>query len=192
LNAWSSPELRTITLPRLRRLTAFINSEDEETFVAFLNNHLASLEELDFGVREKFGRKLFEAIMKHCGNLKKLHLKVKELTGYWREKVDWSFLAGMKRLRDFQISRPYCFDIDAHSYGNGPTFLESLPRSQIQRLIFKGIRDHTSFWETQTYDAEREENVEIEPELQFKLELLGNFHNLRSLSFHRCGNAIDD
>jgi len=73
-------------------------------------HNLASLEESDIGVRERLGKSLFQAITKSCTDLKKVHLKVKEFSGYSIAKVDWSFLEGIKRLQDFQISRSYCLN----------------------------------------------------------------------------------
>jgi len=186
---WKSEELKTMIFPKLKRLTATIGPEEQETLEAFLSNHSKSLEELDIAVdvtEVKFSSSLLRTIKKLSTNLKKLHLQAEEFEG---DTVDWSFLREMKCLQDFRISRPYSgpfFEVNEQGYGTGPRFLESLPRNQLQRLSFKGIRDGKSFWKTKIG------NDTMEPDLQLKLDLLGGFRNLKCLRFERCGNAVDD
>jgi len=144
------------------------------------------LEELDVNVRKEFDRSLFQAITKHCGNLRKLYIKAKYFIGFGTQKPDWTFLARMTHLRDFQIRRQYSSVGQLLSYGDGPKFLQSLPREQMQRLSLKGI-DNPGFWKTLNNDL-----VLIEPDLELKLDLLRGFRNLKQLSFLRCGNAVDD
>jgi len=191
LNAWSSTKLKTMIFPRLKRLTASIDYDDQWILKAFLFNHLTSLDELDIAVvRGKFDRNLFQLISSSCASLQKLHLKAKDFSrGGNLPNLDWSFLGGMKRLEDFDIARPFSNpdrEIYEHLIGTGPRFLESLPRHQLQTLRFKGIKKRSSFWRTKLG------NVYVEPDLSFKLDLLSGFRNVKVLSFDRCGNAVDD
>jgi len=105
LNVWSCTEVNTLIFPRLKRLTATVDSDDQEMLKAFLTNHLrTSLEELDIAVvRGKFDRGLLQVIATNCANLKKLHLKAKDFER--GGNVDWSFLGGMKRLEDLDCVR---------------------------------------------------------------------------------------
>jgi len=101
-------------------------------------------------------------------------------------KVDWTFLQGMKRLKDFQVSRPSCKEPNRESYGTGALLLESLPRNQLERLGFRGIGAKSSggFWKTN--------NGDVELQLPFKLDLVRGFRNLKRLSFRHCPDALDD
>jgi len=79
LNAWSSSELRTMILPRLKCLSAFINSADEETLKRFWIVTWRRWKKLKLECGRDSEKVFFHTIAQHCGNLKKLHLKVREL-----------------------------------------------------------------------------------------------------------------
>jgi len=129
--------------------------------------------EVDVVVRRRihFGKNLFDIIRQLSPCLKKLHLQAfmfADEEGFEIPKVDWTFLAEMKCLRDFQLARPRCPVPNWKSYGNGTILLESLPRNQLERLGFRGIGfKRVGFW--------RKDVSDVEPELSFKLDLFRGF-----------------
>jgi len=91
----------------------------------------------------------------------------------------------MIRLRGFQLSRPSRKHANREAYGNGTRLLECHPRDQLQRLGFRGIRRRTwVFWKTS--------ELEDEPELSIKLDLIRGFVNLKRVSLRYCSDAFDD
>jgi len=183
-----------VTLPRLRSLSATVsNRAQQDSLKDFLANaNKDCLEELGVVVRThedyQFGKNLFDVIRQRSPTLKKLHLqafKFVDEEGNAMSKVDWTFLGGMKYLRDFQLTRPRCVEPNLKSYGNGTILLESLPRNQLERLGLRGIGFNSfGFWRTDVNDKE--------PELPFKLNLLRGFRSLRRLSLCYCCDALDD
>jgi len=180
------------TLPQLNSFTVTLptwNYQSSKRLKDFLADH-PSLEELDVSDdKAGFSLSLLYGIKEHCPNLRKLHLKaiyfVDSESEVYERKVDWTFLKSMTRLKDFQISRPNCFDYKREWYGNGIRLLQALPRHQLERLSFRGIGVKCGFWK-------QDDDLEGEPDLAFKLELLHGFRNLRRLSFYRCRDAVDD
>jgi len=190
LDFWKQDDdIGALKLPRLKILTVTIDKAEQETLEHFLVHH-ESLEEIEIAVRSAFGKNLFDVIQQRfCPNLKTLHLKAKNFVDSVRgrvQTVDWTFLGTMTQLRDFQLSRPYCNNnANWEAYGNGRRLLESLPRDQLERLGLRGIGTGAAgFW--------RSDEVETEPSLSIRLDLLGGFRNLRRLSFYRCRDAVDD
>jgi len=194
LDFWEQKEICAVKLPRLKLLTGTVEKTDQDTLRDFLVNHDDTLEEVDVAVRGEFGKNLFEVVKQRCcPKLIKLRLKAKKFVdvvrGEGREKfIDWTFLGTMTRLKDFQLSRPKCINAQWEAYGNGTRLLESLPRNQLERLGLRGIgfgrRNFCGFW--------RNNDLEIEPALELKLNLLGRFQNLRCLSLRYCPDAVDD
>jgi len=187
---WKQVDLCNVKLPRLRILSVTIHmyKTDQETLRRFLVNH-DSLEEVDVAVREEFGKNLFYVIRQLYRNVRKLHLKAKKFVdivgGSELTIIDWTFLRAMTRLKDFQLCRPFCDNANWGAYGNGSRLLECLPRNQLERLGFRGIGARPGgFW--------RSNDLEVEPELSFKLNLLRGFLNLRRLSLRYCTDAVDD
>jgi len=189
--------IRALTFPCLRSFTTIVYESDQDELGDFLANH-QMLEELDVLVDWELTASLLDVIILRSANLRKLHLSthqfVESLGG--REKtVDWGFLGGMTRLKDFKIvrlnSRPF---YDWADYGNGAYFLQSLPPNQLERLSLEGIGYGTTdcgFWRYKhassgLYDAY------LDHELTSKLELLRRFRNLKRLSIRRCPDAVDD
>jgi len=187
--AWRSMDVTAVTLPRLKRLKVVLQFPQNPTFEAFLDR-LPLLDELDVVVLDSslfvslaVNISLLEVIKRRCANLKKLYLKLRHISGVQGE-VDWSFLAEMKHLKDFQINRRgHCRDSN-YLFGTGQRFLTSLPKNQLERLSLQGIDDYCGFWNHLQGDPE--------PPLQLKLELLSGFRNLKRLSFDCCANAVDD
>jgi len=189
LDFWEQQNICAVKLPRLKLLTGTVRKTDQDTLRDFLVNHADTLEEVDVAVKEEFVKNLFDVIkQRFCPKLIKLRLKSKKFVdsvGGREEFIDWTFLGTMTRLKDFQLSRPKCNNANWEAYGNGSRLLESLPRNQLQRLGFRGIGWRTcTFW--------RRNELDDEPELSFKLDLLRGFLNLRRLSLRYCPDAVDD
>jgi len=183
-------DICAVRLPRLKTLTATVFDVYQGPLKDFIDNH-DSLEELVVHVKEEFEENLLDVVKQRCPNLKKLHLQAKEFVdsiGRRRQEqisVDWTFLRGMTRLQDFQLSRPGCNNANWQAYGNGSRLLECLPRNQLERLGFRGIGARAGgFW--------RNDAMESQPELLFKLDLLRGFVNLKRLSLRYCPDAVDD
>jgi len=143
-----------------------------------LNNHLTTLEELDFEAREFLDRSLFQVIAKFSANLRKLHLNSNLFVGSDGEPIDYTFLKDLKQLKDFQIRQPYIPNENVELLESSPGLFESLPRYQLQRLGFEDVSER-GFWGA------------IAPDLEFKRNLLTGFRNLNHLSFCRCA-SVDD
>jgi len=195
VNVWksSSDDIRTVTMPHLRSLTATVSPAGSFNFGTFLINH-PKLEELDVGVldldfdicRDRRVA-LWEAIKRHCtGNavVKKLHLRFSEwFFSSSGAKDDWSFLEGMKAMIDFQLVSTFGW------LECGFRLLETLSRNQkLERLSLQGMHVAGGFWRFHY----RDEIVSRETPLAKKLELLRGFRSLKRLSFRRCPNAVDD
>jgi len=202
LDFWHDDRFGTVSLPRLTCLNVTVLGEGQKPLSDFLAN-TPSLETLDLAVvQSALGWRLFESIKRRSANLKKFHLQVKMFCRFFNsegseERVDWSFLGGMGRLKDFQLSRPTCENARWPIYGTGTRVLQELPRNQLERLGFEGIgerRDEWGFWKTRLCDREpRNGNVVyFEPNLGYKLKLLRGFRNLKRLSFNRCLDAVDN
>jgi len=194
---WEMEEMKAIMLPNLKRLEVSITPSGQEVLCVFLTNH-PLLEELNVAVSKEFGRSLLAAIQGRSSKLKKLHIKAKTFAGFGDEggRVDWSFLGGMAELKDFTIAHPHNPETNFESYGTGPQFLECLPQEQLHHLSFKGIgHSLLGFWRTRNGLLAEDEHgnmVSSELGLDMKKDLLRGFQNLRSLSFIRCPEAVDD
>jgi len=179
-----------VKLPRLKISTATVYKADQDTLKDFLAKH-ENLEEVDVAVRREFRKNLLDVIKQRCPNLRKLHLKAKkfvDFVGGSEQTIDWTFLRAMTRLKDFQLSRPFCKNPNWEAHGSGTRLLESLPRNQLERLGLRGI----GFGRRNFCGFLGNHDLEEEPELPFKLDLLRGFLNLRRLSFFRCPDAVED
>jgi len=177
-----------VSLPHVNILTVTIYNKDQESLKNFLIENQGSLVELDVAVKDKFGKNLFDVIRQRSPTLRKLHLTTDRFIDFTGrdEKVNWTFLRGMKQLKDFQLARPSCNEPNWELYGTGPELLKLLPRNQLERLGLRGIGTsrQLGFW--------RPNYGEPEPELPLKLDLLRGFRNLRRLSLRYCTDAVDD
>jgi len=179
---WSCDDLRTLTVSRLKCITATIEDyKGQESLEAFLKNHLSSLKELDISLKDEFTRTLFQVIKRLSPSLKKLHLRAKYFThdSYIQggeEEIDWSFLKGMNHLKDFKIVQTSKSKKRETEYL--PSLFECLPLNQLERLSCKGIKD-TGFWKI-TNSALDDFNLD------------GSFRDLRRLSFRRCKNEVNN
>jgi len=183
-----------VTLPRLKSLTAATGvylTSAQDSLKDFLANH-PTLEELDVDTEVVLYKSLFDVIKSRSANLRKLHLKTKwfvdPATKEGEEKVDWTFIGEMKRLKDFALARPFCKNAGWKKYGTGTLILQCLPQNQLERLSLDGIgaRD-CGFWRLPDVLGRY-----IDIELTSKLALLGGFRNLRNLILRRCPDAVDD
>jgi len=197
LDVWENKAIAGYKMPRLTSLTATTRRKGQETLERFVANH-PSLEALDIAATNKLNGILFNGIRERSANLKKLHLKAKNIDvpgierGDGIMEVDWSFLERMTRLKDFQLSRPQCKDPKWEVYGNGSSILQMLPRHQLERLGFRGIGDKMyDFWKFSRFFTNGLV-ISGERELRYKLDLFRGFVNLKRLSFNRCPDAVDD
>jgi len=159
LNVCKSRELETRIFAKFKCLTVTKDYDQQRILDSFLVNYLTSLEELDIALCEYMND--ITTIATCCNDLKKFHLKTKQNDYVY---IDWSFLGGMKSPNDFHVCWPYTrCGFHKLDYGCGLRFLESLPRSQLQRLSLKGITDMGLFWTTKI-----DNNLIVHPDLQFK------------------------
>jgi len=186
LDIWVNAEITAVTLPHLTFLKVKVKVRGQDNLKGFLANH-PSLEELDVSAENKMKRSLWDVIKERSAHFKKLHLETKKFVdseGKLEERVDWTFLAGMTRLKDFALVRPYEVNAKWLKFGSGGHILDSLPKNQLERLSFIGIsgRDiDKGFWSR--WDAQ---------DIPDKLEVLRGFRNLKRLSVRGCPKAVDD
>jgi len=189
--AWKAyDDICTVTLPQLKSLTAVLNADVTVNFETFLVNH-PTLEEFEICVINDSihgMRGFWEAIKRRCtassAYLKKVHLNISVLLTCTDAKDDWSFLAGMKNLEDFQLQSYF----GSGWLGSGERLLACLPRNQkLQRLSLDRMDFAGSFWR---YCSEKKGRRRVP--LDTKLEYLRGFHNLKRLSFRQCRDAVDN
>jgi len=175
-NLWGNEDLEAIAFPCLKKLTTALSVPQVkiESLIAFLKKN-PLLEELTLVIAGPCERKLVQTISL-LFNLKKLHVKAKVIGKFDMEcslsNYDWSFLCGMKYLKDFRAAIVYDKDLFVF-----PDLVTWLPRSQMERLAFKSI----------VFPCMR--NLR---EVRDRNFYFSQYKNLKRLSIYRCANFADD
>jgi len=145
---WDS--FHSVKLSRLNSLSARVGSDNvqQDYLENFLVENQDTLLEIDIRVDNGLKKGLFDVIRHRSPYLTKFHLEAERFFDARgkKTKVDWTFLSQLKRLKNFQLSRNYSYRPKRSTYASGLEILESLPRTQLERLSLRGLATRLDAW----------------------------------------------